>query len=106
MFWLEYTNVLSSCPEPTKGDYEIFQTILNCIRTAGAQENIRDVHKKIKQQSFNKTWYKDIRKQKDLAKKSTMYLASEVEYKVQLILEMLGYCGILHTGQLISFPRR
>lgn len=97
LFWMEYTNSLTQIPEPTNDDFEILQSILDCISSAEANEGIRDVQKKIKRQPFYKLWYSDIRKEKKAANESIEYLSSVVEYKIQLILEMFGLCGILHT---------
>ncbi|MFZ5986776.1 MAG: hypothetical protein ACOYWZ_06595 [Bacillota bacterium] len=97
LFWMEYTNSLTLIPEPTKDDFEILQTILNCICSAEANEGIRNVQKKIKQQPFYKLWYSGIREEKKAASESTEYLSTFLEYRIQLILEMFGLCGILHT---------
>lgn len=34
LFWMEYTNSLTSIPEPTKDDFEILQSIMTCVCSA------------------------------------------------------------------------
>ena len=97
LFWLEYTNSQTNIPKPTIEDFEVFQVILNSILSIDENEGIRHVLKKIKKQEFYKQWYYDIRKEKIANDQSTEYLSNFVEYRIQLILEMLGFCGILHT---------
>lgn len=92
LYILQHINRLQNIPSVTAQDFDTFKEILLYVKNAESDMKIRDIQKQLKKASFYKQLVDQIK-----ASGITKGATQQADFKIQLIFEALGVCGVLHT---------